>query len=51
MATQISALQLQNAQQWSGLTTRNHLAYMGMEDRIKFNTMDNILEINFGQEF
>ena len=49
---QISPLQLNNAQQWSGMTTENNLAYLGMQDRIKINDfVAQIQEINYGPEF
>tara|TARA_R110000868_G_scaffold401894_2_gene677633 strand:+ start:357 stop:1835 length:1479 start_codon:yes stop_codon:yes gene_type:complete len=51
MAIAISPLQITNAQQWSGLTTENNIGYMGGLERIKFNIMDSIMEINFGPEF
>lgn len=47
----ISPLQLTNATTWHGNTMRNHMALLGFEDRIRFNFMDSILEVNFGQEF
>ena len=51
MATQVSNLQLTNAQQWSGLTTENNLAFMGALERIKFESLDMISELVYGPEF
>lgn len=48
----ISPFQLNDASQWSGLTTENHLGYMGMQNRILVNPLiDQIMEVNLGIDF
>ncbi len=48
----ISAFQLTDASQWSGLTTENHLGYMGMQNRELISPLiDQIQEVNLGMDF
>ena len=48
----ISAFQLTDAEQWSGLTTENHLGYMGMQNRELISPLiDQIQEVNLGMDF
>ena len=48
----ISQFQLTDAVQWSGLTTENHLGYLGMQNRQLISPIvDNILEENLGLDF
>lgn len=52
MSQRISPFQLTDASSWSGLTTENHLGYMGMMNRILINPLiDNIMEVNLGMDF
>jgi hypothetical protein len=48
----ISPFQLTDAVQWSGLTTENHLGYLGMQNRQLISPIvDSILEQNLGLDF
>jgi len=48
----ISPFQLNDASQWSGLTTENHLGYMGMQNRVLISPLiDQIMEVNLGMDF
>ena len=48
----ISPFQLTDASAWAGLTTENHLGYMGMQNRVLVNPLiDQILEVNLGMDF
>jgi len=48
----ISPFQLTDAVQWSGLTTENHLGYMGMQNReLVSPIIDSIMEENLGLDF
>lgn len=52
MPQRISPFQLNDATQWSGLTTENHLGYMGMQNRQLIGPLiDQILEVNLGMDF
>lgn len=52
MPQRISPFQLNDASQWSGLTTENHLGYMGMQNRQLIGPLiDQILEVNLGIDF
>lgn len=48
----ISPFQLNDASQWSGLTTENHLGFMGMQNRQLVSPLiDQIMEVNLGIDF
>ncbi len=48
----ISPFQLNDASQWSGLTTENHLGYMGMQNRQLISPLiDQLMEVNLGYDF
>lgn len=48
----ISQFQLTDATQWAGLTTENHLGFLGMQNRQLISPyIDSIMEVNMGLDF